>query len=61
MSDKHYEEGTLSYEESADLISESIVENSVDLGHSVMYKLLHPSMGRIVVLNSIGKCGIIIP
>lgn len=39
-------------EESACIIEEANVEVELDLGHSFMYRVLHPVMGRLVVLNS---------
>lgn len=42
----------ISFDASADLIAESKVENRLDLGHSLLYRLSHPALGAIAVLNS---------
>jgi len=50
----------LSYEEGAMLIDESIIEESLDLGHSVIYKLRHPRRGRVFLVSSaVGQSGMI--
>lgn len=47
----------ITFDESADLIAESVVESRLDLGHSLMYRLRHPVMGGLIVLNSaVGQC-----
>jgi hypothetical protein len=44
--------GKLTAEQSADILSESEVERCVDLGHSFMYKLIHPVLGLLLLVNS---------
>ncbi len=39
-------------EEVADIMEVSSVELELDLGHSFLYRVNHPSMGRIVLVNS---------
>lgn len=50
----------ITFDESAELIAVSETELRLDLGHSILYRLRHPTHGRIVVLNSaVGKCAIL--
>ena len=50
----------ISFEDSADLIAESDVEGRLDLGHSLVYRLKHPSKGNIIVMNcSSGACAVL--
>lgn len=50
----------ISYEESVELIAESEIEHQVDMGHSILYVLIHPIYQRLTVLNSsLGECGCI--
>ena len=42
----------LTSEESADLLEVSEVRGFIDLGHSFLYKLFHPGLGMIVLVNS---------
>jgi hypothetical protein len=50
----------ISFEDSADLIAESQVENRLDLGHSYVYRLKHPVKGSIIVMNcSSGACAVL--
>lgn len=50
----------LSYEEGASLIDESVIEESLDLGHSIIYKLRHPQRGGIFLVSSaVGQSGML--
>jgi len=52
--------GVIAYIESVELIAESSVEDCVDLGHAMLYKLVHPQHGRLIVVSSaIGACGLL--
>ena len=42
----------ITYERGADLIAESQVEDRLDIGHSMVYRLKHPQEGAIVVISS---------
>jgi hypothetical protein len=42
----------IAYERGVDLIAESQVEESLDIGHSMVYRLKHPQEGTIVVVSS---------
>lgn len=44
--------GVVSYEESAALIEVSEVTMKIDLGHSFLYRVVHPKHGSIAVVNS---------
>ena len=45
------------FEGSANMISEAEVLDSVDMGHSTMYRLKHPSLGDIVLVSSVMGSG----
>ena len=50
----------ISNEQSAELILESEVQCCLDLGSSFLYKLLHPKLGPVVVVDSsVGSCGLL--
>lgn len=40
------------YEQGVALIAESEVESSLDIGHSMLYRLRHPQHGAIFVMSS---------
>jgi hypothetical protein len=47
---------SVTFEEGADILEKSVVENRLDVGHSLVYGLLHPVLGSIVLFSStIGK------
>lgn len=49
----------ITFDNSANLIAESNVEGRLDLGHSLLYRLRHPALGAIAVLNSaLGQCAV---
>ena len=54
------ESGALSWEDAADIVNESTVNETYDLGHSFMIRLEHPRHGRcILVHSSQGSSGLI--
>lgn len=60
MSNAKTADQIISFEDSADLIAESKVENRLDLGHSFVYRLRHPVKGSIIVMNcSSGACAVL--
>lgn len=49
----------IDFEKSVELIEESEVVTCLDLGHSLLYRLMHPVFGAIAVLNSsVGSCAV---
>lgn len=44
--------GTLSYEQTVELIEQGKVETCVDMGHSFLFRLLHPKHGSIALVTS---------
>lgn len=61
MSEMFISANIISYEESAALIDESTIENSLDLGHSIVYRLSHPKHGQLFVVSSaVGSSGAMI-
>lgn len=38
-------------EQGADILAESEILDSLDIGHSFIYKLLHPTHGRLVLVD----------
>ncbi len=42
----------INLERVVDLIEESTVKEQLDLGSALMYKLLHPTLGSLVLVNS---------
>lgn len=43
---------TVDAEAAADVLAESKVESSLDIGHSIIYVLKHPRKGALVLVNS---------
>ena len=50
----------IDFERCVELIAESEIVARLDLGHSFLYRLNHPALGAIVVLNSSLGCGALI-
>jgi len=50
----------LSAEECADILVDSEIDTSLDLGHSFLYKLRHPALGLVCMVNSaVGHSGLL--
>lgn len=51
---------TLTTDESADILVDSEVVDCLDMGHSFLYKLRHPALGLLAMVNtSVGLCGLL--
>lgn len=42
----------INFDQAADMIAESKIESSLDIGHSIVYVLTHPKEGALVLFNS---------
>jgi len=52
--------GALAFEEAAVLVEESAIQETIDLGHAMLYKLSHPAQGPLVVLcSAVGASGVV--
>lgn len=59
MSKQHTKDQIITFDQSAELIGESEIVDRLDLGHSLLMRLKHPSHGNIAVLNSsVGQCAV---
>lgn len=42
----------INFDKAADMIAESKIESALDIGHSMIYTLTHPTEGALVLFNS---------
>jgi hypothetical protein len=50
----------VSFDQVVEILEESDIQKSHDLGHMIMHDVVHPKMGQITVMSAAsGKCAVI--
>ena len=50
----------VNFDQAVEILEESDIQQSHDLGHAIMHDVVHPKMGRITVMNAAsGSCAVI--
>lgn len=47
--------GKIDLDDLTDLLTESTVRSRFDLGSAIVYKVSHPAMGELVLVNTTGR------